>query len=366
MLILNNSICAIDAINPRKNNFNFLRLLFASLVLLSHSFEILDGNKSRELLTNIFGTITFGGFAVDGFFLLSGYLIVKSWDLEPNARSFLLKRILRIYPGFIVAALISAFVVGPLGAELVSYFSQLDLTKFAIVTLMLGPPRVPPVFAGQHYPSVNGSMWTISFEFICYIAVLLLGVIGLVKWRKGWLLITAIFFVIMICHQMGFEFTLFGRIFNFKNQFWRLGLFFFSGGTYYLFRDKIIFSSWMVWVLGGILLLSMFQSALTEIALAAIGGYLLFYFAFLPVSLLRSFQTLPDVSYGLYLYGWPIQMLLIWYFPNLPAFSVFLFSLLAGILAGFLSWNLVEKPFLKFKPKGQKLAKANVVVAAPI
>ena len=142
----------------RRNNFNFLRLFFASLVILSHSFELIDGNRNRELLTEVFGTISFGEFAVDGFFLVSGFLIVQSWNSEPKFYSFLLKRILRIYPGFIVAFLVCTLVVGPLGAEPTAYFSQLELNRLVLDMLKLRPPNTPPVFMGYPYAAVNGAM----------------------------------------------------------------------------------------------------------------------------------------------------------------------------------------------------------------
>lgn len=98
----------------RNNNFNFLRLLFASLVIVSHAPELRDGNRSREILTRIFGSISFGELAVDGFFLLSGYLIVQSWHHGPELGSFFSKRIRRIYPAFIIASLFCIAVVVPL------------------------------------------------------------------------------------------------------------------------------------------------------------------------------------------------------------------------------------------------------------
>src|SRR4051794_34755403 len=89
-----------DAASLSRNNFNFLRLLFASLVILTHSVELVDGSPRREPLQQLRLPWTVSHLAVDGFFLLSGYLIAQSWIREPHLLRFLWKRVLRIYPGF--------------------------------------------------------------------------------------------------------------------------------------------------------------------------------------------------------------------------------------------------------------------------
>jgi len=88
-----------------------MRLILAGLVMLSHAPTLIDGDRHRELLTMLFGTQPLGAMAVDGFFLLSGFLIVQSWATDPNLGRFLLKRVLRIYPAFIVASIVSVFLV---------------------------------------------------------------------------------------------------------------------------------------------------------------------------------------------------------------------------------------------------------------
>src|SRR3982074_3309146 len=92
-----------ESTTRQANNFGFLRLLFATLVILAHSPELVDGNRSREILTRIFGTMPLGEVAVDGFFLISGYLILQSLVNSKSYFEYLSKRVLRIYPGYIVA-----------------------------------------------------------------------------------------------------------------------------------------------------------------------------------------------------------------------------------------------------------------------
>ena len=169
-----------------ENNFNILRFLFASLVILSHAPEIQDGDRRNELLTRAFGTLSFGELAVDSFFLLSGFLIVKSWTENPNIIQFLKNRILRIYPAFIASSIICAALFAPIGAQ-PDYFEKFRIYDFISGLVYLSPPQIPDVFKGTHYPSINGSMWTIYPEFNCYLIALVFGALGGFRLRFAWL-----------------------------------------------------------------------------------------------------------------------------------------------------------------------------------
>lgn len=337
----------------RTNNFNLLRLTFAVLVLLSHSFELVDGDRSRELLTSVFHTLTFGELAVDGFFLLSGYLIVQSWQLSPRIDSFLKKRILRIYPGFIVASIICTFVVAPLGSILESYPFRFTTWQFVENTLNFGNPLTGEIFLGQYYPQVNGVLWTISWEAKCYIAVLAIGLVGGVKNRRIWLGLTLAALMVFLCQKFGLVLKVNGSAFA-REDAARFASLFFVGGSFYLYRDKIKFEK-MQLVASTLLLVGlMFNNHVAELALAIFGGYLLFYFAFMPSPFLSGFLKFPDVSYGVYLYGWPIQKLVLWYFPSTQPWTLFAFSSCAALVCGLISWYVIEKPFLKLKSFGWK------------
>lgn len=342
----------------RHNNFNLLRLVFAILVLLSHSFELIDGNRSREILTSIFHTVSFGELAVDGFFLLSGYLIVQSWQSRPQAWQFLKNRILRIYPGFIVATIICTFIVAPLASNEPQYFANFPFLMVLENSLLLNPPLTRTVFLGQPYPYVNGSMWSIVLEFQCYIVVLLIGWLGGISKRKIWFSLTLVVLFILCSQKLGFPFPddihlkigneIFVELINL-----RLGSFFLVGGCFYLYKEKIPLNPTIASISAVLLILLMSNNSLNEFALAIFGGYLLLKFAFMPSKLLTQFLKFPDVSYGVYLYGWPTQKILHWNYPMMTPWILFTLTCCICLVCGLISWYGIEKPFLKLKSNYQ-------------
>jgi peptidoglycan/LPS O-acetylase OafA/YrhL len=345
-----------------KNNFNFLRLLLAVFVLLSHSPELIDGNRHREILTNIFGTISLGELAVAGFFLLSGYLIVQSWQRTPDLFSFLKKRILRIYPAFIVATLVSAFIVGPLGASPSEYFTQFNLFQFLKGMLLLRPPDVPPVFVDQPYPVVNASLWTIAYEFRCYVLVALLGMLGFISRQRLWLIFSVFVLIISPFPKSLDKVTFPGSSFLIgdPSDFIQFLAFFCAGGCFYLFRDKVRHSRSWIFFAFSLTVLGLFDHHALRLILPTLGAYVFFWFSFLSLSPLQQFGKLSDISYGTYLYGWPSQKLLFWYFPLMSPWLNFLLACGISFACGLLSWHLVEKPFLRLKKSEFKAQAAPV------
>ena len=335
----------------RNNNFNLLRFLLATLVILSHSFELVDGNGHREILRRIFGTVTFGELAVDGFFLLSGFLIVQSWSRTPNLLDFLQKRALRIYPGFIVASLVCAFAVGPLGSDPHRYFAQFHLLRFLEGVLLLRIPLVPPVFQGQPYPSINGSMWTIGYEFRCYLLVALLGLCGVVARKWWWLGLSGAFLLLSLRPEFVTRMSpheLRGLSQDPVTLIRFLSLFC-TGGSFYLFRERIRYHGGWALIAALLLVACLFGAKTAHFGLVVGGAYVLFWFAFTPFTPLQRFQTWPDISYGVYLYGWPVQKLLLWYLPALSPWFLFGIACTLSCGCGWLSWHLVERPALRLK-----------------
>ena len=335
----------------RQNNFNLLRLLLALLVMVSHAPELQDGDRGRELLTNVFHTLSFGELAVDGFFLLSGYLIVQSWQAAPQAAVFLRKRMLRIYPGFIVASLVCVYLVAPLGAEPGAYFRDLATAKVLLALPVLHAPIIPPVFDGLPYARVNGAMWTIALEFVCYLTVLAMGLAGAIRNRRLWLALTSAAFAAYLVGRAGLPLRWTVQMLV-THPLVRLGALFCAGGCFYLYRDRCRYTPRGAVIAAVILVALMFSPRLAELALATCGGYLLFYFALRPLPFTAAVNRLPDISYGIYLYGWPVQMLMLWYLPGRSPWLLLACALALVVPVALLSCYLVEQPMMRYKLKG--------------
>ncbi len=339
--------------NPHRNNLNFLRVVLATLVILSHSPEIVDGNRHREILTRLFHTISFGEFAVDGFFILSGYLIVQSWLRSKTQSDYLKKRVLRIYPGYLVASLISAFVVGPLGAANAGqYLAQMHYKNFIKYLILLHGPQTPPTFVGLPYPVVNGAMWTIFYEFECYLLVMALGLLGLFR-QRGIIAVCLLGALLMEVYTARYGLPLrFNNILIGDVSAWPHFLtFFLAGGCFYLYKDRIVYSPRGAWIALILLTVALFHHLTALAALPVCGAYLLLYVGLKPGGPFARVGERHDISYGLYLYAWPLQILLAWYFRGINPWLMFVLVLGSGSFLAFLSWRFVEKPALLLKKR---------------
>ncbi|HYG27806.1 MAG TPA: acyltransferase [Caulobacteraceae bacterium] len=328
----------------RDNSIGFIRLLLASAVILSHSPELIDGSPAREIGYRLTGLATTGEMAVHGFFLLSGFLIAKSYVERPSVPTFLWSRILRIYPGFIVASLFCLLVVAPLAGGAM----DLDLLD-ALRWVWLEPPIAADVFAGLPYPRLNGPMWTIAYEMRCYLLVLVLGVCGLLQ-RRAVIAVAGVCLLVAAPHV---DAPLGGRLlllFGEPTNTVRLTGFFLVGASFYLYREKVRYSSAGVLIAFVLLALFVRVEGLSPLAQALAGGYLLFASAFAAApAYITAIGRRTDISYGVYLYAYPIQNLIIYYFPGVSPWTLFPISLALASAFGALSWFAVERPSLRLK-----------------
>ncbi|MDP4006103.1 acyltransferase family protein [Methylobacterium sp. NEAU K] len=131
--------------SSRAKHFGSLRLLLASLVVVSHSEEAVYGNNSGKILMRIFGTRSFGHFAVDGFFLASGHLITKSFQNSRSTVDYVAKRPLRIYFAFIVAFIVDILIIVPCSG---GYLRRISFFKSVKNLLFIERSMMPNAFPG--------------------------------------------------------------------------------------------------------------------------------------------------------------------------------------------------------------------------
>jgi peptidoglycan/LPS O-acetylase OafA/YrhL len=334
--------------SPRDNNFNLLRMLAALAVLLSHSFPLALGPRAVEPFQASLG-MTLGTLAVGIFFTISGYLVTASLLSRPSLSDFALARARRIYPGLWVAIALTVFVLGA-GATtlaLADYLSH-PRTWFYVLkngTLLFGfVDRLPGVFAELPYPGVvNGSLWTLPIEVRLYVALAAVQA-GLLWWRRrrpgapiGPVLLAVAAACVAAVAWQGAG----------SSSALRFSAMFFVGAVLQLYRHRIAFSH--PGLAAGLALLAAcsVDTGLFALAFVSAGAYVVLCLAYLPGGWLRRYNRLGDYSYGLYIYAFPVQQLVVAGMPGIGVAGLFAASAAGTLVLAVLSWHLVESPVLR-------------------
>lgn len=327
------------------NNFDFLRFLAAMTVLLWHCF-ILFGVKKPQIVQLMF---------VDGvlvFFIISGFLITKSWFSKPEPSIFIKKRFLRIFPAYTCVILLSVFILGPLltTLPLKQYFSsEVTWTYLKNIFMINISYRLPGVFASNPFPyAINGSLWSLPLEVFMYLTIMCIGVMSLFK--KKFLFPT----IFILCYFL-ITFYFVGP--NFKDLFLfmpayhlaRLGFAFLIASALFIYRDKIplslpIFLTALAFYFMGLLSsYTIFMNLLTL-------PYIVLYIAYAKIPYINKFGKYGDFSYGIYIYAFPIQQTIaLFYLNNLNFLTYTTLSIILTLIAAITSYHLIEKPALNLK-----------------
>lgn len=330
--------------NPH-NNFGMLRLVMAVAVVISHAFSVTDGRVEQEPWYATTG-FTLGEHAVNGFFAISGFLVTMSF-LRRGWRDYVLARLLRIAPGLIAATLVVALVIGGLMTNLdrATYFSDPRLWRFisATLTSFKSAAALPGVFEGNPLQFPMGTVWTLKYETLCYLGVLLAGVAGLLARPRLALAALVTLTLAVVLREVltpegpkGTETAL------------RLPLIFLAGGVIYLYRERVTLSLPLL-ALALLVLVPLAFTPLYKAGLYLVTAWGVLVVALAPALTRRSLEPPADLSYGVYLYGWPVQQALHALFPTLGAVALLWPSLVATFAIAALSWYLVEKPALDLK-----------------
>lgn len=340
----------------RANNLNAMRLALASLVMFSHSFALSYGTADNEPLKWLTkGQVTCGTVAVDLFFLISGMLITASWFRSKSMNDFLLRRVLRIYPGYVVALTLSALTALIACPESRPHFGALKTWIHYFlsdaVTLDQMSLAWPGTFAQNPWPGfANGSLWTIQQEFICYVFVLVLGLFCLFKRRMS-ILFFAVAVFALYTWQLLHTRAAWGHLqVNASDGLVpRFYSYFLVGMLIWLFRDKVKFS----WVFASICLVALLLAArfapIFSLLFLPAGSYLALNVGLTKPWRFTRWTQKTDISYGVYLYAWPVQQVIAMHPALRSAFLNLVIAVPVTVILALLSWHLVENRFLAMK-----------------
>jgi peptidoglycan/LPS O-acetylase OafA/YrhL len=331
-----------DALVRGNNNFDLYRLIAALMVIWGHAYALMPNPQGEDLIAQLTGYTYSGSVAVKLFFFLSGLLIANSLIRGTNLTRYFIHRATRIFPGLIVSLTVVTWIVGALvstiGVE--RYLLSSETWQIFLHNLTVGPftlsirQFLPGVFESLPYSDSQGTLWSIPIELACYVFLALAWVT--IRRFRNWsfVLISATLLLGVIRPDIGFLPS--GEV--------GMAIWAFSFGVVAsLFQDHIRVGPLIV-VLLGALALVLSGSILNEVL------FVLFLFALFLFLSTRSIVTklkLPgDYSYGVYLYGWPIQQILLVVNFSESTLMNQLVTMFAAVLVGAASWHIIEKPMI--------------------
>jgi peptidoglycan/LPS O-acetylase OafA/YrhL len=321
----------------KRNNFTLLRMILATSVLFGHSFPIVGKGSDPISVALLQPTEWIGSMAVNGFFFISGFLVVGSF-VRRGAFNYILSRALRLYPAVLVYSVITILVIGPIfsSVSLNEYFLARPWFNFINAGLWQWSHNLPFVF--QHNPipgATNGSAWTLPAELRSYILICCIGFFGALdtKIRANFSLIG----LLLVCRFFYSDLPLFGGYASFQTP-----LIYFLTGSIFLINRNIIPMNHYVNVFFCLLTVISIKFGFLYFMLPIFMGYILLNFVYRVPYI--NVDRVGDLSYGIYIYAWPVQQL-IWY-PGQGPYENFFISLFFVSFLAYLSWHFVEKPAL--------------------
>ncbi len=328
-------------------HYGLLRVVAAFLVFAGHQ-QALTGRAEPAFL----GIVTWGELAVSIFFSLSGYLVAESWRRDPSPQRYFLRRGLRLIPGLAGVSLFCALVLGPATSSLSLGDYLTDPKTYAYLQNVVFRIRfeLPGVFPTNPVPGVvNGSLWTLPMEVACYL-LLVLFLRPTARLHRGW----PVWLLAVSLWVVDMQVSSSARWILYSTN-WRIGLhfasFFFVGAALRLAPPPryqpvaaalLAAVAWMFFSqspLG-------YWSAPLCVTLIVIGS------ARVSATPSRWVSRYGDLSYGLYLFAFPVQQAVVasGLFAGSPR-RVFTVAWLGTVLCAWLSWHFIEAPALRFKPR---------------
>jgi peptidoglycan/LPS O-acetylase OafA/YrhL len=332
-------------LDPRNNSLNLVRLALAFAVLYSHSFPLSGRTDGPGWAGE-----SLGGWAVIGFFAVSGYLITGS-RLRTEGARYLINRVARIFPGFIVSLLVVAFVFAPVAyaaqhAGLGGFLSTpntplnyvfdnalLEMHDYSVAGTLA---EVPHAFAW------NGSLWSLWYEFLCYIVVGVAAVVPVVR-RRPWPMVLMFVASVLVHANIATVAAYLGGNGEFV-LLMKLLPYFLGGAVLFVLKERVPLHWYgALPALAVALGLVAWQPAWGGQLAAPLFTYFIMWFAAVVPS--PRFVGVHDLSFGVYIYAFPVTQMLVLFGAHQSGLIVLNIGITVLTLAlAALSWFLVERP----------------------
>ena len=321
------------------------------MVIVGHAYVLL----AQPGIPIVF-QVSVSTYAVEIFFALSGFLVVKSWVSDPHMGRFLLKRAIRIIPGLIGVVLFTTLILGPIftNLSLSEYFSHSLFQLYFLNIFFYVIYGLPGVFTENIYPNaVNGSLWSLPAEVSMYLLVLLSGVIFRLTFKVTWTLLT----VLALAVNFGtfvLQWTIFDGVIVYATDMRavaQVSPYFMVGGCLFLFKKWMPFRPSYTLVAVIVAYLLTLTGWPVQIFLIVLTSYWIISFGSYSVPVLRDFGRFGDLSYGVYLYGFPVAQWFSLVFGNsISVHAHIVLTLAVTFVLAFVSWHFIENRALNLKP----------------
>lgn len=333
-----------------RNNFTLLKLLAAYFVLVSNSYVVLQKTDNQPALFYNGKNITFGSIGFSIFFTVSGFLLTQSLFNSDSLKHYLWKRFLRVFPALIVANLICIFAgsfITNLSVRDYLFNNATWSYLFKNSTLVVNQFSLPGVFSNLKDHTVNASLWSMAIGAGCFL-LLFVGAYFIVirKWLH--LACFVLFEVLRVYLRVKDNYEISHLNIN---SIFTFGTFFYAGSLLYVFKDDIQFK----WFYANILMAIALATVYTFLEPITISIF--FAYCFIIIGTSKEIINLKgyDFSYGVYLYAFPIQQVLILYLGySINVWFHVVISVVVATIAAHFSWTFIEKPFLKKKNQANR------------
>lgn len=324
------------------NNLDLLRLLLALSVVFLHLNHLID-NQLVNTLGDIFHYIS--ASAVPSFFIISGFLIYMSYERASSLRSYFANRFLRLYPAYFLLILACAILMGLVSDMLLTdYYSLATLKYFIYNALFLNfmAPNLPGVFESHNLTIVNGALWSLKIEVMFYLAVPLL--FKVLESHKSIIYMIVIyilsFLYITTIESISAQNP---KYLSLISQLPAQMSYFIAGIFCYKYYSLIV--KWKIYIIP----ISLAGLIYDMVYLKPLLLSFLLVLIFIDFRYVLSLKKIGDLSYGVYIYHFPLIHLFIYFGYTFATATEVSFLFVIILFISFLSWKLIERPSLELK-----------------